>query len=137
MTSACIQQRYPDASYSRPASAGDLAALAGLSMGVSAAMSPLYKFSDGFEMVIRGGEFHLQLSAIRDFESSGEFLVIGTDTHGADLVVDLSTAGHPVSWHCSFSRPIRSDRCEPLLPSVDGLLYWMIGENAQQSKTAP
>jgi hypothetical protein len=122
-----IQQRYPKAYYSEAASAVDLAALVRHSERLAAAVSPLYEFSDGFEEVIRDGEVHLQLFAVREFERSGEFIVIGTDTMGFDLVVDLSIVTHPVSWHCSFSRPLQAERCELLLDSIDRLLDWMRG----------
>ena len=137
MTFERIRERYPRASYSKPASTVDLTALERHSKRLAVALRPLYEFSDGFEMVVRGGEVHLQLSAIREFERSGEFVVVGTDTLGVDLVVDLTMPTHPVSWHSSFSRPVESKRCEILLESVDHLLDWIIGENVARATNAP
>ena len=122
MTFERIQQRCPRASYSPPVDPAKLWALAERFSKVAEAISPLYQFSDGFESVIRDGEVHLLLVSTAEFELSGQFLVIGTDTCGFGLVVDLSRPENPLSWHCRYSRPIQAENGEPLLESISQLL---------------
>jgi len=70
----------------------------------AAHLLPLYQLTDGFESVIRGGEFHLQLFPIAGFSHSHRKhqLIIGFDTESADVIIDTSHDPAMVELWCGF-----------------------------------
>lgn len=77
-------------------------------------LESIYRISNGFESVIRGGELHLQLWQIRDFEfHSDDVLIIGSDSEAADVALDVSESPVVVFLQNAFG-PDPKERLENL-----------------------
>ena len=83
---------------------------------------PLYRITDGFECVIRGGKIHLQLWPIAEFTGRREHqVIIGSDSEAGNVVVDTSSEPAIVELWCAFG----GGKIETLCP-LPGFLAWIM-----------
>jgi hypothetical protein len=114
------------ASVSNPASAQSLAKLERILGPNAEHLLPLYRVTDGFESVIRGGEFHLRLWPIEEFTRRREHrIVIGSDSEAADIVVNTGSEPALVQTWCTFG----GGRIETLSPLLE-FLAWMLEDSS-------
>lgn len=112
------------ASVSKPASPEALAELRRILGDNADHLIPLYRITDGFENVIRSGEFHLQLWPIEEWPLKEEHLVvIGSDSEGADLVGNTKCEPAIIETWCAFG----GGRIDTL-SALPEFLTWMLAD---------
>lgn len=110
------------ASTSGPASREALEFLRSVLRSNAEYLLPLYRITDGFETVVRGGELHLLFWPIEEFSSIGDTLVvIGTDTGGADVVVNMASDPAAVELWCGYGGGKIKSLC-----TLPGLIDWLL-----------
>ena len=84
---------------------------------------PLYQLTDGLETTLRNGTLHLQLFPIGGFSNSHRqhHLIIGTDTHSADLLIDTAQDPATVDLWCGFGGGMIQRLCP-----LPGFLAWLL-----------
>ncbi len=87
---------------------------------------PLYRITNGYAGVVRGGELYLQLWPIEDFAWRGEsLLAIGSDGANATVIVNTGEGTDRVEFWCAFG----GGRIATLCP-LRGFLDWMLEARA-------